>query len=103
MRIVGRCRYAAARVLAGIATAPLCAAFLMGTAGSAYAQLPLGEITGDAESGKQLYYDHACYACHGYVNAKQKCPLFSKAEMSPLTVACRTPAAGSHRPWAQGA
>ena len=37
------------------------------------------------------------------VNAKQKCPLFSKAEMSPLTVACRTSAAGSHRPWAQGA
>lgn len=21
---------------------------------------------GDPERGKQLYYDHACYACHGY-------------------------------------
>lgn len=21
---------------------------------------------GDAERGRQLYYDHACYACHGY-------------------------------------
>ena len=26
----------------------------------------MGEITGDAETGKQLYYDHACYGCHGY-------------------------------------
>ena len=66
MRITRRRRNGAGRVLAGIGTALLCAAFLMGTAGSAYAQLPLGEITGDAEAGKQLYYDHACYACHGY-------------------------------------
>lgn len=25
-----------------------------------------GQATGDAETGKQLYYDHACYGCHGY-------------------------------------
>ena len=66
MRITGRFGNGAGRVLAGIGTALPCAVFLMGTAGSAYSQLPLGEITGDAEAGKQLYYDHACYACHGY-------------------------------------
>ena len=46
--------------------AVLGAGLLAGTAGTANAQLPLGEITGDAEVGEQLYYDHACYACHGY-------------------------------------
>ena len=24
------------------------------------------QLNGDANSGAQLYYDHACYACHGY-------------------------------------
>jgi len=26
----------------------------------------LARADGDAEKGKQLYYDYACYACHGY-------------------------------------
>lgn len=30
--------------------------------------------SGDAESGKQLYYDFACYSCHGY-NATMRVPL----------------------------
>jgi mono/diheme cytochrome c family protein len=25
-----------------------------------------GPATGNATAGKTLYYDHACYACHGY-------------------------------------
>lgn len=33
---------------------------------SALAQSNYGPITGNAESGKELYYAHACYACHGY-------------------------------------
>ena len=45
---------------------PLGAVCLMGMAEPANPQLPLGEITGDAEVGEQLYYDHACYGCHGY-------------------------------------
>lgn len=45
---------------------PVVSAVLAGLAGTAAAQMPLGEITGDAETGKQLYYDHACYGCHGY-------------------------------------
>ena len=57
------------------------------------------------EEGMRIIADEVrkLYSKRATVNAKQKCPLFSKAEMSPLTVACRTPAAGSHRPWAQGA
>jgi mono/diheme cytochrome c family protein len=27
---------------------------------------PTGPVTGDAASGKSLYYSFACYACHGY-------------------------------------
>lgn len=30
--------------------------------------------SGDAEKGKQLYYDFACYSCHGY-NAATRVPL----------------------------
>ena len=26
----------------------------------------LGPVNGDAEAGAQLYYDHGCYACHGF-------------------------------------
>ena len=26
----------------------------------------LAQETGDVDNGKQLYYDHACYSCHGY-------------------------------------
>jgi cytochrome c len=32
----------------------------------AFAQAPFGPISGDAQSGQQLYYDHGCYGCHGY-------------------------------------
>ena len=32
----------------------------------AVAQEPLKSPIGDAESGKRLYYDYACYACHGF-------------------------------------
>lgn len=32
----------------------------------AIAQESPGSPTGVAESGRRLYYDHACYACHGY-------------------------------------
>lgn len=32
----------------------------------AIAELPYGPISGDAEVGKQLYFDHGCYGCHGY-------------------------------------
>ena len=39
---------------------------LLGAVGLSRAQMPMGEITGDAVAGKQLYFDHACYACHGY-------------------------------------
>lgn len=41
-------------------------AMVIGFVVIAGAQMPMGEITGDVEAGKQLYYDHACYACHGY-------------------------------------
>ncbi len=34
--------------------------------GSAVAQVQFGPITGDAGKGEQLYYDQACYGCHGY-------------------------------------
>lgn len=33
---------------------------------SAVAQVEFGPISGDAEQGKQLYYDYGCYGCHGY-------------------------------------
>ena len=62
----GRGEYGAGGRLPGIVMAVLGAGLLAATVGTANAQLPLGEITGDAEAGKQLYYDHACYACHGY-------------------------------------
>ena len=54
------------RILSGHCAIPLVGAVFAGIAGMAGAQMPLGEITGDAETGKQLYYDHACYGCHGY-------------------------------------
>lgn len=28
--------------------------------------LAIAQASGDAERGKQAYYDYACYACHGY-------------------------------------
>ena len=27
---------------------------------------PLGPVTGNAVSGKTLYFDHGCYGCHGF-------------------------------------
>lgn len=30
------------------------------------AQVPYASPSGDAKRGKQLYYDYACYACHGF-------------------------------------
>ena len=38
----------------------------------AAAQIEYGPVTGDAENGKQLYYDHACYACHAYAGTGRK-------------------------------
>ena len=40
----------------------------------AYAQDP----GGDVEKGEQLYYDFACYSCHGY-NATMRVPLVGDA------------------------
>jgi cytochrome c553 len=37
--------------------------------GQAATQAPItltSPVTGNATNGKQLYYDHACYSCHGY-------------------------------------
>jgi cytochrome c len=42
------------------------AAITLAVFGTAVAQGAFGPISGDAENGKQLYYDHACYSCHGY-------------------------------------
>ena len=36
------------------------------------------EISGDAETGEQLYYNFACYSCHGY-NATMRVPLVGDA------------------------
>jgi len=30
------------------------------------AQIPFGTISGDADNGKQHYYEQGCYGCHGY-------------------------------------
>ena len=54
------------RIPTRLGAAPALGAMVVGFAGMAGAQMPMGEITGDADMGKQLYYDHACYACHGY-------------------------------------
>jgi mono/diheme cytochrome c family protein len=36
------------------------------------------DASGDAGEGKQLYYDFACYGCHGY-NATMRVPLVGDA------------------------
>jgi len=36
------------------------------------------DVNGDAEEGKQLYYNFACYSCHGY-NATMRVPLIGDA------------------------
>lgn len=33
---------------------------------TASAQVEFGPISGDAEQGKQAYYDYGCYGCHGF-------------------------------------
>lgn len=35
-------------------------------AGFAWGPAPAQDAAGDAARGKQLYYDHGCYTCHGY-------------------------------------
>lgn len=39
---------------------------LSGMIALAITSLAIGQGSGDAERGKQAYYDYACYACHGY-------------------------------------
>ena len=34
--------------------------------GAAVAQVAMGPVSGDADKGKELYYAHGCYGCHGY-------------------------------------
>lgn len=36
------------------------------TLGNAGAQVAFGPVSGDADEGAQLYYDHGCYGCHGF-------------------------------------
>ena len=36
------------------------------------------DVSGDAEKGKQHYYNFACYSCHGY-NATMRVPLVGDA------------------------
>lgn len=46
-----------------IKVAALGSVFLLTTA---VAQVEFGPISGDAEQGKQSYYDYGCFGCHGY-------------------------------------
>ena len=39
---------------------------LTGIIATVFASLAIAQGGGDAERGKQVYYDYACYACHGY-------------------------------------
>lgn len=39
---------------------------LLIAAPAAIAQVALGPVSGDAEKGQGLYFDHGCYGCHGY-------------------------------------
>ncbi|MDX1404834.1 MAG: cytochrome c [Woeseiaceae bacterium] len=46
---------------------------------SLFSQLTLAQgASGDAKNGKDLYYDFACHACHGY-NATMRVPLVGDA------------------------
>ena len=40
--------------------------------------LPAHVVAGDAEAGAKLYYDFACYSCHGY-NGTGRVPLANDA------------------------
>jgi cytochrome c553 len=39
---------------------------LAGLIACAAVSIAVGQEAGNAERGKQAYYDYACYACHGY-------------------------------------
>jgi mono/diheme cytochrome c family protein len=41
-------------------------AFALVAVVAAQQSAPTGPVTGNAVSGKKLYYDYGCYACHGY-------------------------------------
>ena len=51
--------------------------FVLGLLQPVHAQ----EVNGDAEKGEQLYYNFACYGCHGY-NATMRVPLDGDASGS---------------------
>lgn len=41
-------------------------------------QVHAQDVSGDAEKGEKLYYNFACYSCHGY-NATMRVPLVGDA------------------------
>jgi mono/diheme cytochrome c family protein len=41
-------------------------AFALVAVVAAQQSAPTSSVTGNAVSGKKLYYDYGCYACHGY-------------------------------------
>ncbi len=48
--------------------------FVIGLLQNTHAQ----DLSGDIEKGEQLYYNFACYSCHGY-NATMRVPLVGNA------------------------
>jgi mono/diheme cytochrome c family protein len=60
--------------VAAVAVALQTVALAQGGAGRGRGAAPAGPtvttltspVTGNAVTGKKLYYDHACYSCHGY-------------------------------------
>ena len=57
---------AAAITVAAIALSARLGAQATAAAPAASAKALTSEVTGSAVKGKQLYYDHACYSCHGF-------------------------------------
>ncbi len=45
-------------IRSSVALVSVCSVLLVATAA--------GQDSGDTDNGKQLYFDHACYSCHGY-------------------------------------
>ena len=43
------------------------------------AQAPSGPNTGEAIAGQALYFEHACYSCHGYTGETGQVPLLGSA------------------------
>ena len=43
------------------------------------AQAPAGPSTGDEITGRALYFEHACYSCHGYTGETGQMPLLGSA------------------------